>query len=454
MSMSERQPGSDEGHHEIRSGKILGLDQFALLEIGIFFFIALVFDHFLFGGNRYWYTNPHPFWLIVILTSVQHGGREGLLAAVCSTVALLAFNVPEMPESQSIMSQFFEVAYHPVMWIATSVFVGGFRARQLRQQGSIYAKVAETEAKLERITESYDELNTQKNRLETYVAGQLTTATELYQTARKVEKEEPAKIIVSALELVNTILNPKKVSIFLLVNDMLQAGIQKGWEEQEDSYLRFFRSESPLFQAIVAKKQFLNVTHLEDERVLLGQGVLAGPLIDRTTGDITGMLKVEQLGFLNLNITSVQSFQVLCGWIGSLLTHAKHLREKDDGHASVRHGLRSSRLYEQHLDFLKSLSSRLHFDVTVVRIQLRNPQLLDGPSLSRTANVVGNLVKEALRFTDFAFDYQRGWSYMILLPGTDEEQARVVADKMAAGLDEGLAEIKDADYFIEVEKIV
>jgi len=166
------------------------------------------------------------------------------------------------------------------------------------------------------------------------------------------------------------------------------------------------------------------------------------------------MLKIEQLGFLNLNIASVRSFQVLCEWIGALLAHAKQLREQQDGQVTVRHGLRSSRLYEQHLDFLKSLSSRLHFDLTVIRIQLRNPQLLDGPSLSLTATVVGRLVKEALRFTDFAFDYQRGWSYIILLPGTNIEQAQVVADKLGSGLSAELSKIKDADYFIEVEKIV
>lgn len=432
-------------------GTLFGLQQFAYMEIGIFFVLMLPLDFLLFEGNRFADANPHPFWLIVLLTSVQFGIREGLLAVGCSTVALLAFNVGSPAEGQGLINHLFSLSYHPLSWMAISVVLGGLRARQIRQQESLKRTIDEVEEKLDHISAAYDDLNVQKNKLEGHVAGQLSTAIELYRTARDVEKKEPAKIIVGTLGLVNTILNPKKVSIFLLKNDMLQAGIQNGWDDS-DTYQRFFRSESPLFQAIVAQKRFLNVSRLEDEQLLLGQGVLAGPLIDRQTGEISGMLKIEKMAFLNLNLSSVKSFELLCEWIGTLLARSNSLRSVDRGQTAIP-GLQPSHLFEPHLAFLKSLSNRLSFDATLVRIQIKNPQELDGDMLGNTTVLVGRVVRDALRQTDYCFDYQRGWSYMILLPGTPTEGARVVSEKVRKGMDGVVKEIPKLSFFVEVEKI-
>ena len=65
----------------------------------------------------------------------------------------------------------------------------------------------------------------------------------------------------------------------------------------------------------------------DDERVLQGEGLLAGALTDIDTGEIVGMLKIEDTTFLDFNLYTLENFGVVCSWIGTALVRNRRWRE-------------------------------------------------------------------------------------------------------------------------------
>src|SRR5690242_11002358 len=113
--------------------RLLGLRRSALIELAAFFAAALAIDWAAFGGTRFAGVSPHPFWLAVLLVSVQYGISEGLLAAALASAALLLFNVPPAALGQDLHLWLMQVLRLPVLWFATALVVGELQQRHLRE---------------------------------------------------------------------------------------------------------------------------------------------------------------------------------------------------------------------------------------------------------------------------------------------------------------------------------
>src|SRR5687768_10613974 len=104
----------------------------ALLQLVGFFVVALVIDHTLLEGNRFAGIQPHPFWIPVILLSLQFGTHAGLLAVVTASACLLVGNLPEQMLSEDRFSYLLHLSTQPLLWLATALVIGKMRSRQLR----------------------------------------------------------------------------------------------------------------------------------------------------------------------------------------------------------------------------------------------------------------------------------------------------------------------------------
>src|SRR5882762_737675 len=151
----------------ITSGRrVFGLRASAVLELAVFFAAALAVDTFLFGGSRFAGFSPHPFWLIVLLVTVQYGITEGLVAAALASAALLAFNVPPAALGEDIHIWLARVLREPVMWFATALIVGELQERHLRERRRMRGELAEAEQRERVVAESYTRLERLKETLE------------------------------------------------------------------------------------------------------------------------------------------------------------------------------------------------------------------------------------------------------------------------------------------------
>jgi GGDEF domain-containing protein len=185
----------------------------------------------------------------------------------------------------------------------------------------------------------------------------------------------------------------------------------------------------------------LTVANPEGEAALAGAGMIAAPLVVPDTGEVTGMLKIERLGFLDLNFSNVQTFQVLCQWIAAAYQNAlRYQAARAEAVVNTDTELFAYGFLSRQLAMLELLARRIGFDVTMIVVRLENPEDLSAPQQVRVPVALSQTVKNVLRRSDLAFDYQRtGQEFALVLPATRVEGAQIVIEKLRMAL---VAELK------------
>ena len=123
--------------------------------------------------------------------------------------------------------------------------------------------------------------------------------------------------------LVSSVLKPQKFSLYLLNDGRLVSSILHGWSAG-DNYEQRIEGISPLYRAIVGGQETLVVANEEQEAILAGQGLMATPIVDPETNRVLGMLKIEQMDFISISLSTVETFRALADWIATALQNANY----------------------------------------------------------------------------------------------------------------------------------
>ncbi|MCB1738387.1 MAG: GAF domain-containing protein [Gammaproteobacteria bacterium] len=441
---------------EQRWGAFLGLRRQAWVEI-LFILIGLtLLDEFVFAGDRFINVFPHPYWIVVVLASVQYGAGAGIVATAFSSLLLLVGNLPEMRIDEDLHQWFWEMSRRPLLWLTTAVVVGELSARHIRERKAMAVELAEARNHEVLLTEAFEDVQAMRERLEVHVAGQLRTVSRTWAAARSIERLDPARVLLGITDMVTTLLEPNKFSVFTFTDDRLQAAIQKGWR-RKDTFERYFTDASPLFRAIVGQQRVLSVANPDDEAALAGQGKMAGPLVNPETGEMIGMLKIEDMGFSQLSVSTQENFRFICQWIGSVYGNAvRHQESQALAMFNSEDNLYSEAFFLRHREFLSGLAQRIGFDLTMLTVTLRNHDQLPETVRNQFTVALGQAVGDALRNTDLAFNQRsRSWEFAVMLPGTAEAGARIVVQKLSELLAGKIDHLPmTPDYVIGVEVLV
>ena len=413
--------------------RYLGLRASALLEIGLFLLLAVALDEAVFSGGRYWGVEPHPFWIIVLLAAAQYGTNEGMLAA---SLAFLSGQIPDQELGQDIYAYTLTMAKHPVLWFVAAVTLGELRGRHQRERAELVADLDETRVHAKGLGEAYRRVARIKENLEIRVSGQLRTFLSTYETAKLIERSDPGEVLLAIVDVVRAIVAPEKFSLFLLNNQVLEAAIQDGWRA-DDRFARTFAKSTRLYEEIVEDRRIVCLTNEADEAVLGAEGVLAGPLIRTDTGAVIGMLKVERLDLLDLNVSTVENLRALSTWIGTAYAKAVDAssRAEDLAQSDARTVLPNRYLAPQQY-FLISLGRRQGFDVSALTLDLANPGDVVPERKAQLADAAAAAVRSALGSSSLAFEQGEGQGgFVVLLPGVGARNAAAAAERLQGALD-------------------
>lgn len=419
--------------------KVIGVRRAAIIELGLFFLIMLGIDLLFLDGNRYADVNPHPFWIAVLLLSSQYGTAEGLLAAVVSTICLWLGNLPDQTIDQDRYQYIFHIASNPLMWLAAAVIFGELRQKHIRERTKLIDNLEKSQVRENDIADSYNKLRGLKEGLEVRIASQFKSTVAAYRAAKSMERLHAVDVLQGVEQLVGAVMNPRKFSIFVLRGNKMELTVNSGWKEDESLYMTFEPS-SELYQHIVSRQTVLCISNNEHERILAGQGSLAGPLLNPETGEVVGMLKIEEMNFLDLNLSGIETFGALCQWIGMAFGNAQQFEKvKSNSVINPDHNLHSFNFFRRHTDYVTSLAKRIGFDVTMLVVKNSNAAQFSNDIRRNIATLLGDAVGKTLRNVDLAFDYQTGGEeYAVVLPATGVEGARIVMDKIQAAISTNL----------------
>jgi hypothetical protein len=426
----------------------------ALVEIAIFLAFMLLLDYAASDGTRFWDVSPHPYWIIVLLVAVQYGTPEGLTTALTASLMLLT-KIPAQDVTQDMYAYLLSIAANPLMWLVTAVVLGELRRKHLREREHLRQELAQARAREEKIAQSYEWVKEIKEKMELRIAGQLRSQIAAYHAAKAMESLSPQEVVQGLEELVKAVMNPEKFSVFLLEKPGLEATVTYGWKEK-DTYPRHYDARSDLYRAIIAGKQVLCAVNPEQEYLLAGQGILAASLIDKATGELVGMLKIEKLGFTDLNLSSIETFASLGEWGGMALANARRYQTAKSGSViNPDHNLMTYGYFQRCTDYIAALARRVGFDVSMVVVHLANPERHDETTRARLARVLADTVDGVLRDVDLAFDYQQhSKQYSIVLPATARPGAEIVVNKIRSALTDAAKRVaRNANFSFTVQAI-
>jgi len=436
-------------------GTVAGVRLSAILEIVLFLGAALLVDRIFLDGSRFRSAQQNPFWIPVLLVSVQYGTNAGLLAAAAATAALLIGNIPAQSVSEDGFAWVFAVGKLPLLWFVSAVVLGELRVRQIRERVTLRRQLMETAGREQILSDAYKRLGGVKEALETRLASQLKSAVGLYESVRAIEKLDPAEVLMGMGNLVRSVMNPEKFSVWLLHEGQLDLTVREGWSE-EDDLPRCYTQNAELFLEIVGRQRILSVTNYADASTLAGAGIIAAPIVVPDSGRVIGMLKIEKLGFLDLTFSNLQMLRVLCQWIGAAYDNAlRYQAARAESVVNTQTDLLAYGYLSRQLSFLSVLAMRVGFDLTMIVVRLENPEDLTDSQLALTPRVFSRCAAKALRKTDLAFDYQRtGMEFAIILPVSPVSDAELVIRKFRASLSAELAtDAPDARFTFAVHVV-
>ncbi len=270
-----------------------------------------------------------------------------------------------------------------------------------------------------------------------------------------MEQLDPTQVISGAAEMVRSTLGPEKFSVFLLEEDTLKAHLKEGWSG-EDRYNATLDSKHVLYQEVIGNRRFLVASDASARPALKEEdSLMAGPLINLESGAVVGMLKVEKLGFLDFNLSTVENFKVLCEWVGAAYVNAKAYQDAEgDRVTNTEHQLFSYGFLPKQTQFIVALGRRLKFEVCLLVIRLDNSDDLSRDDLKLIPNAISKATEVVFRNTDMAFDYQRpGFEFAILLPATPEKHMDIVLRKLDEAIEEHVHSVVPGarlDYSVQV----
>lgn len=413
---------------------LFGLRRAALIEIALFLALALMLDIFALDGTRFRGTNPHPFWLLILLVSVQYGTAEGMVAAAGCTLAFLVGAIPPQGIGEDFYDHLFAVVKLPVLWFAAAVTLGEIRARHRRAHEELFDRYEELRTRSSQLSEVYRRLVRVKENLEVRVVGQLRTFLTTYETARLIERSDPGEVLLAIVDVVRSIVTPEKFSLFLLNDKVLEAAIQDGWQT-EDRFARTFDARAPLYGEVIERKRVICITNEADEAALGREGVLAGPLLNAQTGDVIGMLKIEKLELLDLNVSTVENFRALSIWIGTAYAKAvAQAAQASEAALGAGRDLMPWQYFEPQQYFLISLARRAGFDLSAIRLQFTNLTELSDDERTAIHGAVSGAVRLALGASAMPFSQETAGAYVVLLPNMAAAAATAAAERLGTSL--------------------
>jgi polysaccharide biosynthesis protein PelD len=411
----------------------------ALVETAALVAALLIADTVFGAGNRFAGLSPSPFWIPVLLASAYYGINEGLIAAAVCSVVALAGNMPEQHLNEDLSAWLLRSTSPAVLWFLAAVVLGEIRSAQRRAHVQVETQLADTRLEAETIAAAYQTMQQLNAHLEERVAAQVQTVRTVYLASRAIERTTKSEVWTGIRPFVLSMLNPGKFSVFLVNGSTLEATQIEGWNP-EDPFNRKFASNSFLFQAIVRERQMLSVTDPVHERILRGEGILAGPIVSPETGRVIGMLKIERLDFVDFTPTTVHNFRVVCDWIGNAIAAAEKMEQLEaNRHLDRLPGVMPASFFVRQRTVPETLARRTGFNLSVAFIGVELPAHAEPEGRTGAECRFSAVAEEALPPTDLLFDYRHGgWDYVILMPGRAIQDADHAVQKLLSMLSGGL----------------
>ncbi len=264
---------------------------------------------------------PSPYWLPVLLLSLQYGTASGTLAVLAAIGAYFAFvTMPEQGVGENEFTYRLRLLAQPILWIAAAVLLGQFRMVQISAKRELSRRVGELETQRETLAAYANGLRSRCDVLERAIASQPghVGASLLGALAGL---REPTAGRRAAIERCLSASFPRcSVSLFARHGEILERMVGVGVGVGLDAkWAAILPADHPLVRAVITDKARVSILTSGDEVVIGHEGLAAVPVIDLATQQVVGMLKLESADAAVVTIDLLAQLDVVADALAPLL---------------------------------------------------------------------------------------------------------------------------------------
>ncbi|MFQ5646034.1 MAG: GAF domain-containing protein [bacterium] len=395
--------------------------------------ICYVIDTFVATSHRgFNHLSSHPYWIIVILVSARYGLADGLAAAFFSSVFYLYYQ-GDVAYSGNVLLSSYNYLEHPVNFFLVAIVLGKIQDNMRTRAQIQKEELHDINKDFDLLARNYQLIKESKELIEKRIVGQESTVNTMYEGIRRLKHLREEEIYPAVLDLMEEYMNVKEGSVYMLEGNHLQLVASKNWPEKK-GYPKRYTTEDTLFNDIVIRQSTVSINRWEDYNKAGDDRVMVvAPIIDEFNKQTLGMLKIEEIDFVNLNSSSVLFLEVLADWASYAIKSAKESLEEE--FIDKLSGAYINEYFQ--IAFKRELAAakRNNIPLTILVLSINEYGNMLENIRSLAMKSIVSIVKNRFRATDVLARSQKDGSFLLLLPITPAEGAQRCFDVIKEEVD-------------------
>ena len=379
---------------------------------------------------------PHPLWLVVLAIGVRYGLPASYVAGSLSAASYLALSwlqpaVRTTPFGAHNLLQ-------PLLLLAGAVVIGEIAESRRRRLVEAERAGAEAHASLDEALTRYRATLEVKSELEKRIVGQPASVVTLYETAKQLETLDRARLYPAILDLLTTFLGVEACALYVRQADADGFRLHGALPAEHGSRALLLDTSEGVSGRAVRERRLVTVRdrlRADGPAGLAGEpALMAGPLLDRA-GEVSGLVVIERMPFLKFSPTSVRLCNLILDWASTALQNAELY--EDTLVRAVDHDLTGAFTAQHTLKVLRDelqRARRYGLPFSVVVVQAQGLTEVAGASHDALLRALGQAFRSCLRSVDIIGHHAEPDTFVLALPVTPLEGARVIAERVAAEL--------------------
>ncbi len=268
-----------------------------VIELVVLFTALMVIERLLMSPGDFAKLQPHPYWLPVILLSLQYGTADGVLAATVAIIAGLLMGSPTQGVGEEYYRYLIRVWAVPIGWITSAILIGEIRARQRSQMIELRRDLKTTRGKAEDITRHCHRLEDKIQRLErefaTVEANSLDSLTASLEDLARGNAADWRNALARAHR---GLIGTGSVSLILRHDQTIaQVAHVAALADTGADLTLDLAALTPVAEAVIVSRRTLCALRAEDAVILDGIAAMAAPLIAEPGGRVLGVLVLDAI---------------------------------------------------------------------------------------------------------------------------------------------------------------
>ena len=243
---------------------------------------------------------PSPYWLPVLLLSLQYGTIAGLLAAAAATVAHVLNGFPEQSIGENLFPYLLRIWALPMLWIGVALLLGQFRLRQIEVKRTLRRELEQRTTEALTLASYAKDLEDRCRRLERHLSsgqnagfnsGRMPAGVAALDALVPLTRV-PADLAAGLDGIAKAVMPGAALSVFVATPAGCGLVVASGWPATA-RWRHEIPASHPLYRAVAGERRAVSVLNRADEAILAGEGLAACPIFAPDSGRVIGIIKLE-----------------------------------------------------------------------------------------------------------------------------------------------------------------